>query len=160
MALTNTNVEAVIVLRFIDGTVGRMQFFDWPVDELIQVAIDKTSWGHLGKPIAWRRGAFSDFPVEHHEFRSAWRDTGAKVEVDMPTARNLWRDKLRAARKPLLAALDEQVQRALETPGTDMREIVAAKQALRDVTDDPAIEAATTPDELKAVWPAPLLAKI
>jgi hypothetical protein len=32
-------------------------------------------------------------------------------------------------------------------------EIAAKKQALRDVTADPAIDAATTPDELKAVRP-------
>jgi hypothetical protein len=34
-------------------------------------------------------------------------------------------------------------------------DVSRAKQALRDVTDDPEIEAATTPEALKAVWPRP-----
>jgi hypothetical protein len=34
--------------------------------------------------------------------------------------------------------------------------IAAEKQALRDATDDPAITAAATPDELKAVVPVAL----
>ena len=35
--------------------------------------------------------------------------------------------------------------------------IAVKKRALRDVTDDPAIAAATTPEALKAVVPAALL---
>jgi hypothetical protein len=33
--------------------------------------------------------------------------------------------------------------------------IEAAKQALRDAPADPAIDAAQTPDQLKAAWPLP-----
>lgn len=36
--------------------------------------------------------------------------------------------------------------------------IAAKKQALRDVTADPAIEAALTPEALKAAWPEALKA--
>jgi hypothetical protein len=36
------------------------------------------------------------------------------------------------------------------------QEIAAKKQSLRDVTVDPVIDAATTPDELKAVRPSAL----
>ena len=38
-----------------------------------------------------------------------------------------------------------------------MDEIEAQKQSLRDATADPAIEAAQTPEALKAVWPSVLL---
>jgi hypothetical protein len=36
--------------------------------------------------------------------------------------------------------------------GADTTTIVAQKQELRDAPADPAIDAATTPAELKAVW--------
>lgn len=75
------------------------------------------------------------------------------ITIDMTKAKNVWRDKIRAARDPLFAPLDIQFQRALET-GADTSAIVAKKQALRSAPDDPAIEAATTLDALKAVWPA------
>ena len=75
------------------------------------------------------------------------------ITVDMIKARAIHRDRMREARAPKLAAIDVAFQRAIED-GTDTSSIVAQKQAFRDVTDDPAIEAAQTPDELKLVWPA------
>jgi len=91
-------------------------------------------------------------------FRNAWRNNGAgKPEVDMPAARELWRERMRRARAPKLAALDVEYQRADEAADAGRKaDVVKRKQTLRDVTDDPRIEAAQTPDELKAVWPAEL----
>lgn len=83
----------------------------------------------------------------------AYRVTDGALVADMSIARELWKERLRVARIPKLAALDVAFQRALET-GADTSAIVAQKQALRDVTSDPAIEAAQTPDELKQVWPS------
>lgn len=77
------------------------------------------------------------------------------ITVNMAKAREVWRSKMRITREPLLAALDTQYQRATEI-GADTSAIVAHKQALRDVTDDPGIEAAQTIQELQAVWPAVL----
>lgn len=74
------------------------------------------------------------------------------ITIDMSKAREIQRDRMRTARAPKLDALDVSYQRAHET-GADTSAIVAQKQALRDVTVDPAIEAAQTPDALKAVWP-------
>ena len=74
------------------------------------------------------------------------------ITINMAKARNIHREKMRAARTPLLAALDIAFQRALEQ-NANTATIVAQKQALRDVTSDPAIEAAQTVEELKAVWP-------
>ena len=78
------------------------------------------------------------------------------ININMTKARDIHRDKVRQARNPLLATKDVEFQRALET-GADTAEIVAAKQALRDAPASAAIEAATTPDELKASWDAELL---
>jgi len=71
----------------------------------------------------------------------------------MEKAREIHRANMRAARDPLFSALDIAYQRATET-GADTSAIVAKKQALRDVTSDPAIDAAQTTDELKAIWPS------
>jgi hypothetical protein len=83
-------------------------------------------------------------------FRGAWQFNGAAVEIDMAAAKEIHRDNLRAARKPLLDALDVDYMKALETGG-DAAAVAAQKQTLRDVTADARIEAATTPDELKAL---------
>jgi hypothetical protein len=78
------------------------------------------------------------------------------INVNMTKARDIHREKVREARNPKLASKDVEFQRALET-GADTATIVSEKQALRDAPSAPAIEAATTPDELKAAWDADLL---
>jgi len=79
------------------------------------------------------------------------------ITVDMTKAREIKRDMSRAERKPLLEKLDVEYMRAQEAGDTArQQEIAAKKQALRDATVDPVIDAATTPDELKAVRPAAL----
>lgn len=92
---------------------------------------------------------------EDRTFRNAWKLDGSKVDVDMTKARDVWRDKMRVARAPLLAAADIEISRAVKDPARiDL--IEAKRQVLRDVTADPAIETAATPDDLKTVWPAAL----
>ena len=79
------------------------------------------------------------------------------ITVDMPKARDIWRDKIREERKPKLDKLDVDFMRAVEADdATEKAAIATKKQALRDATDDPAIEAATTPEALKLVRPAAL----
>jgi hypothetical protein len=96
-----------------------------------------------------------EFPAER-TFRDAWSFGGnpeaGVIVVDMDLAKDIWRDKIRMKRKPELEALDAQFMKALET-GADTTEIIAKKQLLRDAPADPAIDAATTPEELKAVQP-------
>lgn len=89
-------------------------------------------------------------------FREGWEanaDTGV-ISVNMAKAKDIWRDKIRAARVEPLAALDTAYMKALET-GADTASIIAQKQALRDAPSLASIDAATTPDELKAVQPIP-----
>ena len=78
------------------------------------------------------------------------------ININMNKARDIHRDKVRRARNPLLAAKDIEFQRALET-GADTTAIVADKQSLRDAPAAAAIDAATTPEELKASWDTTLL---
>jgi hypothetical protein len=76
-------------------------------------------------------------------------ETGAKVNIEKAKAIHL--DKFRAARKPKLDKLDIDFMKAVEANNEEKKaEIVAAKQALRDVTLTP------LPDDLagiKATWP-------
>ena len=90
-------------------------------------------------------------------FRNAWEvNTNAGgVTVRMPRAKDIWRDKIREARVEPLEALDTAFIRAIEL-GADTTQIAADKQALRDATADPAIDAATYPEELMQVHPAGL----
>ncbi len=78
------------------------------------------------------------------------------INVNMTKARDIHREKVREARNPKLAAKDVEFQRALET-GADTASIVSEKQALRDAPAAAAIDAATTPEQLKAAWDADLL---
>ena len=79
------------------------------------------------------------------------------ITVNMTKAVEIKKDMIRAERAPKLAQLDVEFMRAVEAGDADKQaEIAAKKQALRDATDDPAITAATTPDELKAVTPSAL----
>ena len=80
------------------------------------------------------------------------------ININMQKARDIHRDKIRAARTSKLAAKDVEFMRAVEAGDTDAQATVAAeKQALRDATAAAAIDAATTPDELKAAWDSDLL---
>lgn len=89
-------------------------------------------------------------------FRGAWTFNGDAVEVDMTAALAIHKENLRAERAPRLADLDVSYMKALEA-GTGAADIAAEKEALRNITDDVRLAAATTPDALKALNLATLL---
>ena len=71
------------------------------------------------------------------------------IFVNIPKAKDIWKEKIREARKPALEKLDVDYMKANEA-GTDTTAIVTDKQTLRDL---PAVvDTATTTDEIKAVW--------
>lgn len=83
------------------------------------------------------------------------------ININMTKAKDIKKDMIRAERAPLLESLDVQFMRAVESGDTEAQAAISAKkQALRDATADPAIEAASTPEELKAVRPAALDADV
>jgi hypothetical protein len=83
-------------------------------------------------------------------FRGAWQFDGDAVEVNMTAAKTIHKDNLRAERAPEMDKLDVEFMRGLEQ-GVDVSAIAANKQALRDITEDARLAAATTPDALKAL---------
>ena len=78
------------------------------------------------------------------------------IQVNMAKAKELHKGNIREARTPLLAALDIEFQKALET-GADTSTIVAKKQALRDAPAAADISPAATTDDLKAQWDTDIL---
>lgn len=79
------------------------------------------------------------------------------ITVNMNKAREIKKDLIRLERDPKLAELDVAFMKAVEQGDTALQaEIATKKQALREATDDPAIQAASTPEELKAIVPAAL----
>tara|TARA_Y100001951_G_C11227027_1_gene232308 strand:- start:45 stop:290 length:246 start_codon:yes stop_codon:yes gene_type:complete len=71
------------------------------------------------------------------------------VTINIAKAKEIWKDKIRSARKPKLEELDIQYMRAQEA-GSDTSTIVTKKQELRDYPAQ--VDSATTTDEIKAVW--------
>jgi len=71
------------------------------------------------------------------------------ITIDISKAKDIWKDKIRDARKSALEKLDVDFIKAQEQ-GNDTSSIVADKQTLRDLPSQ--IDTATTTDEIKAVW--------
>ena len=78
------------------------------------------------------------------------------IKTDIAKAKEIHKANIRILREPKLAELDIEFQKAQET-SADTSAIVAKKNALRDAPANSAIDAATTPDELKASWDTAVL---
>jgi len=96
--------------------------------------------------------AVVDSVPEDRTFREAWKFSETGVQIDIPVAKEIWKNKWREARKKKFASLDVAFMRALEAGDTDAQaDIAEQKEALRDVTLTPIN--GNTPEEIKAVWP-------
>ena len=71
------------------------------------------------------------------------------ITIDITKAKEVWKDKIRDARKSALEKLDVDFIKAQEAE-TSTTTIVADKQTLRDLPSQ--VDTATTTDEIKAVW--------
>jgi len=92
----------------------------------------------------------------NRDFRGAWSLSGNVISEDLTKAKEIFKDKVREVRKPLLEAKDVELMKALEA-GSDTSAIASAKQALRNAPAASAIDAATDMAGLKAAWDASLL---
>jgi hypothetical protein len=91
-------------------------------------------------------------------FRDAWVLNGTVITEDLDAAKDIFRNKIREVRTPLLEAEDVVYMKALEADdATAKAASVTKKNALRDAPAAQAITDATTIDELKAAWNASLL---
>lgn len=94
----------------------------------------------------------------NRDFRGAWSLSGSVISEDLDTAKELFKDKIREVRQPLLDAEDVTYMKALEAGDADAQAAsVATKTALRDAPAASAISDATTIAELKAAWDTDVL---
>ena len=92
----------------------------------------------------------------NRDFRGAWSLSGSVISEDMDKAKEIFKDKIREVRAPLLEAKDVELMKALEA-GTSTTAIATAKDALRDAPAASAIDAATDIAGLKAAWDTAVL---
>ena len=110
----------------------------------IQVGVNTVDAATVTKPL-------------NRDFRDAWQLSGEIIEVDMVKARDIHRDKIRAARAAEFVTNDVAIQDAiLADDAAGKAAGIARRDALRNATADAAIEAAATPEVLSAVAPAGL----
>lgn len=77
----------------------------------------------------------------------------ANIVVNMDAARKVWRDRLARTAKAKIAELRDLHDQYVDE-GRSVDLVMERRKALRDIVNDPAIDAAKTLDELKAFWPA------
>jgi hypothetical protein len=84
-------------------------------------------------------------------FKDAWELKNSTLSVNINKSKNIQINKWRAARKPLLAALDIEFMRAVESGDIALQsEIAGKKQALRNIT---LTELPDTLEGIKNTWP-------
>ena len=96
-------------------------------------------------------------PSDRH-FRGAWTLNGKVISEDMTKAKEIFKDKIREVRAPLLDAEDVVYMKALEADDADAKTAsVNKKKALRDAPAAKAITDADTIAKLKAAWDTSVL---
>ena len=85
-------------------------------------------------------------PSDRH-FRNAWKINGSVISEDLDTAKEIFKDKIREVRKPLLEAEDVAYMNASAKTAS-----VNKKKALRDAPSASAIKNAKTIADLKSAW--------
>ena len=96
-------------------------------------------------------------PSDRH-FREAWVISGKTITEDLATAKNIFKDKIREVRKPLLEEEDVVYMKALEAGDSSAQSAsVAKKKALRDAPAAKAITDADTIAKLKDAWDTSVL---
>ena len=96
-------------------------------------------------------------PSDRH-FRNAWAISGKVIAEDMTKAKELFKNKIREVRTPLLEAEDVAYMKALEADDASAKTAsVNKKKALRDAPAAKAITDADTIDKLKAAWDTSVL---
>lgn len=94
----------------------------------------------------------------NRDFRGAWSLSGSVITEDLATAKEIFKDKIREARKPLLEAEDVAYMKALEADDASAKTAsVTKKNNLRDAPAASAITNASDIAALKAAWDADLL---
>ena len=91
-------------------------------------------------------------------FRNAWAISDKVISEDLTKAKEIFKEKIREVRKPLLEAEDVVYMKALESSDTDAQTAsINKKKALRDAPANTKIADADTIDKLKDAWDTTVL---
>ena len=94
----------------------------------------------------------------NRDFRGAWSLSGTVITEDLTKSKEMFKDKIREVRQPLLDEEDVVYMKALETADSDAQAAsIAKKKALRDAPAAKAITDADTIAKLKAAWDTSVL---
>ena len=94
----------------------------------------------------------------NRDFRGAWSLSGTVISEDLDKAKEIFKDKIREVRGPLLEAEDVVYMKAMEADDASAKTAsVTKKNALRDAPAASAITNANTIAKLKAAWDTDLL---
>ena len=94
----------------------------------------------------------------NRDFRSAWSLSGTVITEDLTKSKEMFKDKIREVRQPLLDEEDVVYMKALEAADSDAQVAsIAKKKALRDAPAAKAITDADTIAKLKAAWDTSVL---
>jgi len=106
---------------------------------------DLEAWASVnGEPVSVREVSENEIPTDR-TFRDAWTKD---LTIDMPKAREIQMAKIRKERDKALAALDIETLKG--------KDVQAEKQILRDLPQNFDLSVASTPEELKQLWPQEL----
>ena len=94
----------------------------------------------------------------NRDFRDAWSLSGTVITEDLTKSNEMFKDKIREVRQPLLDEEDVVYMKALEAADSDAQVAsIAKKKALRDAPAAKAITDADTIAKLKAAWDTSVL---
>lgn len=144
--------DNIIVWTTEDGSVRITQMIDDTID--VDAEVEKISASDPTLTFKFK-GKLSETGIAINFFYGALAvDKDNNLAYDMVKARDIWRGILRRLREPKLVELDLAYQRADEIGDAALKaDIVAKKNILRDCTDDPDIEAATSLNDLRRTLP-------
>jgi hypothetical protein len=144
----------VTVMRVVEGFEPITPDY---VNYLIGQHIAGGNWVGDHAPVDWEFVP-NDYVDENTDrtYRNAWVHEHGKAQKkpnhDMPKAREIQRVYLRKARMAEFCRLDNEYRIADEAGDVALKtELARQRQAFRDVTEDPRIEAAQTVEELKTL---------
>jgi hypothetical protein len=118
-------------------------------------------WRQSARP-EWLPATISEFAgtvPSTRTFREAWKRVGSDITVDMPAARVIHMDRIRAARDQALEKKDkEQLQALGRNDQAERARLEAEKVTLRNLptTVQGQVNASSTPEALDAIWPPEL----
>lgn len=146
--------DNIIVWTVEDGSVRITQMIDDTIDvdaEIEKIAAENPdfTFRFKGKMSEHGEGIGLNF-----FYPALVVDSENRLAYDMTKSRSIWRDFLRALRAPKLVELDLAYQRADEVGDAALKaQIVVKKNILRDCTENPDIDTATSINDLRRTLP-------